>query len=1049
MPSSSISLKIDIAQFAAGLKEALTICQEFGRQANRLLNGMQIKVDEIKFDQVVKAAQQKLDSLEINNIKTDTTAAQNSISEVGTKAKSTLAGVETDAKAATSAIGSAAKETTAAVGTATTDTANQIRMSNETAKASFHELALGLAGVMVVYRELTESIEKFKEEGISGEQADLKFNEALKAASISSKTDVDMLEENIERIRKLTGVEDEEIKRSSAAILNSRKFTANELAELQKAAVGISQTWGKDLQTSMQLLAKAASGLPVRLADLGLATGKAGEANAKYNEILQKGLSAYDQTVSRMDSASGKAIIFEANMKKLREEIGIKLMASLAGFYELIQNVIEWVENNSEPLKILESIILGVVTAMGSYILLTKGVVLVMKAWETATLLCQAGWVKLNATMKANLFVFIASLLVGLITLTVSYVKSMGGISNAWEAVKKYAVASIEIIWIYMKDFSSFVVNFATYLVAMLMWPFTTMYTVAVRVFDKIAGMMKKLVQGDFAGIWADMKEGIATGFADSFNTMVDPLERALNSFEGAGEKAAEIWDKATGKINEKKEKKEKVKVPKQTGGGGGGGDADNTDYIDQYYSYMKWRASDYESYMLAKYAKEKEAFVAKTKDNTKAQELYDARAKELEKDKTEYFAKLDQDEIDKAKQSFETRKAQLEQEMVRLENWKNLGLSVGDDLRKVWDEYYQLLRTKMEESKAAYERAETGKVKVSAEKLEILKDQYESDKDAYLTAVDKKRQADLRATDEAIENWKKTHKVAVQAWNGIAAGYATMWDSIIQKGMTGKERMRAIFNSIAMSWYNSIGNMTQEYATRKFYELMIHKQVETKKTAASIEGETTRGNVHKSGVLSSIALDIWAGLKYVTVELFKIAARITEFYSFLGPFAPMATAATMVTVVGSLDKYRKGFAGGGYTGSGGKYEPAGVVHKGEYVFDQEATNGNIGILETIRSLLKKGGTNRGTNRAGDIINSIINASIPRIAINQTAAFSGGGYVSGGGMILDTRSIVAEIQSLRQELRERETKIEIHNDVFTPRNVYKYAKQGQREAKEL
>lgn len=32
------------------------------------------------------------------------------------------------------------------------------------------------------------------------------------------------------------------------------------------------------------------------------------------------------------------------------------------------------------------------------------------------------------------------------------------------------------------------------------------------------------------------------------------------------------------------------------------------------------------------------------------------------------------------------------------------------------------------------------------------------------------------------------------------------------------------------------------------------------------------------------------------------------------------------------------GFAGGGYTGDGGKYEPAGIVHKGEYVWDKETT---------------------------------------------------------------------------------------------------------------
>lgn len=33
------------------------------------------------------------------------------------------------------------------------------------------------------------------------------------------------------------------------------------------------------------------------------------------------------------------------------------------------------------------------------------------------------------------------------------------------------------------------------------------------------------------------------------------------------------------------------------------------------------------------------------------------------------------------------------------------------------------------------------------------------------------------------------------------------------------------------------------------------------------------------------------------------------------------------------------GFDGGGYTGSGGKYEPAGIVHRGEFVFTKEATS--------------------------------------------------------------------------------------------------------------
>ncbi|MEJ7563808.1 tape measure protein [Acinetobacter baumannii] len=46
-----------------------------------------------------------------------------------------------------------------------------------------------------------------------------------------------------------------------------------------------------------------------------------------------------------------------------------------------------------------------------------------------------------------------------------------------------------------------------------------------------------------------------------------------------------------------------------------------------------------------------------------------------------------------------------------------------------------------------------------------------------------------------------------------------------------------------------------------------------------------------------------------------------------------------------------QGFAEGGYTGSGGKYEPAGIVHKGEVVWSQEDIKrwGGVGLVEKMR----------------------------------------------------------------------------------------------------
>ncbi len=50
------------------------------------------------------------------------------------------------------------------------------------------------------------------------------------------------------------------------------------------------------------------------------------------------------------------------------------------------------------------------------------------------------------------------------------------------------------------------------------------------------------------------------------------------------------------------------------------------------------------------------------------------------------------------------------------------------------------------------------------------------------------------------------------------------------------------------------------------------------------------------------------------------------------------------------------GFAEGGYTGNGGKYKPAGIVHGGEFVISKAATAAiGVGNLEALHSAAKRG----------------------------------------------------------------------------------------------
>lgn len=101
----------------------------------------------------------------------------------------------------------------------------------------------------------------------------------------------------------------------------------------------------------------------------------------------------------------------------------------------------------------------------------------------------------------------------------------------------------------------------------------------------------------------------------------------------------------------------------------------------------------------------------------------------------------------------------------------------------------------------------------------------------------------------------------------------------------------------------------------------------------------------------------------FVTQKAFAIAQAALQLPMAMGqalaglPFpANLAAVAQVIGLMASITSSitsaaSVGFSSGGYTGPGGKYQPAGIAHKGEYIFDQESTN-RIGVsnLEALRN---------------------------------------------------------------------------------------------------
>ncbi|MGW1423664.1 hypothetical protein ACWAT4_26490 [Bradyrhizobium manausense] len=101
-------------------------------------------------------------------------------------------------------------------------------------------------------------------------------------------------------------------------------------------------------------------------------------------------------------------------------------------------------------------------------------------------------------------------------------------------------------------------------------------------------------------------------------------------------------------------------------------------------------------------------------------------------------------------------------------------------------------------------------------------------------------------------------------------------------------------------------------------------------------------------------------------------------------------TGGSIISSVGTSLKSFFGFAEGGFTGFGGKYQPAGVVHRGEYVFDQDSVSkAGVGFFARLHQNIRgyadgglvgagAGGLNAFASASGNIAVSVVNNGAPK-----------------------------------------------------------------------
>lgn len=208
-----------------------------------------------------------------------------------------------------------------------------------------------------------------------------------------------------------------------------------------------------------------------------------------------------------------------------------------------------------------------------------------------------------------------------------------------------------------------------------------------------------------------------------------------------------------------------------------------------------------------------------------------------------------------------------------------------------------------------------------------------------------------------------------------------------------------------------------------------------------SLRGNWELGFKRGFAELQDQATDVYGNVAQITQSAFQgMSNTVADFFltskfnlaDFTKSFLEMTTK--MMTQMALLNAMRAGFAGttfgsflgfaeGGYTGGGGKYDPAGVVHKGEFVFTKEATQ-RLGV-DNLYRLMDAG--KRGYASGGHVGGSApMSVTQPAAFIARNPQIAGGGsvQVNLGGINIESgqqqqpSSNQANTSSLKREFQQ-------------------------------
>jgi len=202
---------------------------------------------------------------------------------------------------------------------------------------TFKNITLAAAGAALVKFGVTSAMEFGK-----AEQAELNLASTLKLHGENIGLLMPKLDAFAGLIQKTTTYDDEQIK-SVMALGSQLGFEGDQLQQVTKAAIGLSEATGVGLEGSMRMLIRASHGSTQQLSRYGIVVDENASKQDKFNQVLKMGADFFSLAEIRSKGLAGQATKTKNAFGEMKESIGGLLAKAfhLPAFFETLTALFE------------------------------------------------------------------------------------------------------------------------------------------------------------------------------------------------------------------------------------------------------------------------------------------------------------------------------------------------------------------------------------------------------------------------------------------------------------------------------------------------------------------------------------------------------------------------------------------------------------------------------------------------------------------------------------------------------------------------------------